>query len=243
MEHKRTLDKLLSTDQKRFSPRQSASIRGYLAFVLSATYRQYGFINRPIKFLLRLVHAARAAVGLRVSLRPARKPPDCFVDATPTSIAFYDPRTATAANVEREGYQAHNELLALLLAHSVYGEERRYVTDLRASLSLHKRSNFALYTKLFAAMHNLQVSYIASANNPADSWSRGPYGFFRQRSLWYDSLFVLLCQDFTFYVNACINYFIATGMPIRGADTPSASTNFFSWRQRLTSVKIEENKK
>ena len=58
--------------------------------------------------------------------RPCKK---VAVDATPTTIAVFEPETNTAMAWPSRHHQAHNELYALLKASSLFGRHTVYWTD------------------------------------------------------------------------------------------------------------------
>lgn len=134
--HLSTFDKISRMDFSRCTGRQERSIRGFLSFVLSSTARQYAFLNAPLARLVALLLGIQRLAGFKIRLRPPRKPPFVYVDATPSQIAVFDTKSGQAMAIPRQGHQAHNELMALLLAIAIYGQKRRYVTDASASLSL-----------------------------------------------------------------------------------------------------------
>lgn len=177
--HLSALRLLYHQRHRRFTPQQQKTVQGYLAFLLSLTVRQYATLRLSIPLTLQLLWTTWHIQGLAIPLRPPRKPPPVYVDATPTSIAYYDPSTNTAECELRSGHQAHNELIALLWAHRRFGANRVYITDATANLCLQKRSAFAFGAKLALALTNAQVSFTPSKQNLADPYSRNRPGIYR----------------------------------------------------------------
>lgn len=176
--HLTTFRKLAATDLSQLSARMQRSVRGFLSFVLSSTVRQYAFINAPLPALVCLLQGVRDIAGFHVKFRPPRKPPYIYVDATPTQLDILDTHTRQAFAIPHSGYQAQNELLALILAVSLFGQRRGYITDVTASLCLQKRSFYAFIPKVIISSLNPRIFYVPTGANRADPVSRGPPGVF-----------------------------------------------------------------
>lgn len=176
--HLNTFRKLVATDLSALSTRVQRSVRGFLSFVLSTTVRQYAFINAPLQDLVSLIKGIRDIAGFFVRFRPPRKPPYLYVDATPTQLGILDVSTRQAFAIPHKGHQAQNELLALILAVSLFGQTRRYITDVTASLYLQKRSFYAFIPKVVIASLNPRIFFVPTGANWADPISRDPPGVF-----------------------------------------------------------------
>lgn len=167
--------------RERFVRRTIAEIRtvkGFLAFLLSITLRQYALLRNREADTISLLYAIWKFNRLAIPLRPPRKPPPVHVDATPWSIAYYDPGTRTAECIISKNHQAHNELLALLWTFRRFANTHIYYTDAVPNLCLHKRSTFALAAKILLAL-NVQIQFIPGKKNLADKPSRSPPGIYR----------------------------------------------------------------
>ena len=165
-------DYLHRTAHFQRSQRAQTVVRGFVAFLLSVTVRQYAWINLPLLYLLRFLAAIRGASGFLVPFRPPTSPPLCYVDATPFHIAYKDTGSREEHCLPLANFQVHNELAALLLAAVRFGPSRVYVTDCAPNLSLQKRSAVYLLAKIWFAMRNLQIRFVRSAFNLADPVSR-----------------------------------------------------------------------
>lgn len=176
--HITTFIKLANTDLTTLSGRQQRSVRGFLSFILSTTAHQYAFINAPLPHLTALLQGIQHLAGFQIQFRPPRKPPFVYVDATPSQLGILDMKTRQAMAIPHNGFQAHNELMALLLAISLYGQHRRYITDVSASLCLQKRSKFAFIPKVILQSLNPRNFYVSTSRNLADPVSRGPPGVY-----------------------------------------------------------------
>lgn len=179
--HIATFLKLTKMDLSKLSGRQQKSVRGFLSFVLSTTARQYAYLNAPLPHLTALIQGIQHLAGFRIQFRPPRKPPFVYVDATPFQLGILDTKSRQAMAIPLRGFQAQNELMALLVAIALYGQERRYITDVSASLCLQKRSKFAFIPKVILQSLNPRIFYVSTLHNLADPVSRGPPGVYFMR--------------------------------------------------------------
>lgn len=176
--HLATFDKLSNMDLSNCTGRQQRSIRGFLSFVLSTTARQYAYINAPLPRLIALICGIQHLAGFKILFRPPRKPPFVYVDATTFQLGIYDTESRQAMAIPRQGHQAQNELMALLVAIALYGQKRRYITDVSASLSLQKRSRFAFVPKIILQSLNPRIFFVSTLYNLVDPVSRGSPGVY-----------------------------------------------------------------
>ena len=78
--------------------------------------------------------------------------PAIHVDATRSTIAWFDHVIGIAEMRTRHSHQADNELYAMLTAIEVFGRTRSYASDNYSAISLGKRTTRHLYAQAVASV-------------------------------------------------------------------------------------------